>query len=378
MNSRRERKRRLVYLFWAVVAGLVILGALPTFIGARWPRPLADDSVYLMVHQSFRTELWRLELTRTAEPERHPWVGQMLLVPPAHRVLNPSPGALWELTSTADPLSYALVKRRLPSLTEELRVPIDRPMYGGVVIPDGQQLQLLVQDVAEEPALTGASQIAWVDATGRGVRQSPSHCDPFPRLLPPLRADEALLLCASELWAVRPDGKRPLLTTKMEGSPCYRYAGRPFGLARDPERQRLLVTGEGGALCQIDLRTDRAAQIATLPIQEFERVPLDGVQLASATDLLYIGTSPWDRSSDPQLTRILAWDLKANRLRTEITLSDPLVAFRPTSDGGHLVGLVGTRGESDHRLVLIDVATGEVTQIASIPGGIGDWGVTPR
>jgi hypothetical protein len=245
MNSRRERKRRLVYLFWAVVAGLVILGALPTFIGARWPRPLADDSVYLMVHQSFRTELWRFELTRTAEPERHPWVGQMLLVPPVHRVLNPSPGALWELTSTADPLSYALVKRRLPSLTEELRVPIDRPMYGVVVVPDGQQFQLLVQNGSDESTLNMASQIAWVDATGRGVRQSPSHCDPFPHLLPPLRADEALLLCASELWAVRPDGERPLLTTKMEGSPCYRYAGRPFGVGRDPERQRLLVTRTG-------------------------------------------------------------------------------------------------------------------------------------
>jgi hypothetical protein len=375
MNSQREGKRRLVYLLWAVVAGLVILGALPTFIGDRWPRALADDSVYLMVHQSFRTELWRFGLKNAAEPERHPWVGQMLLVPPVHRVLNPIPGALWELISTADTPGYALVKRPLPSLTEQLRVPIDRSVYGGVIIPDGQQLQLLVQDVASEPALNAASQIAWVDATGRGVRQSPSHCDAFPRLLPPLHADEALLLCASELWAVRPDGQRPLLTAKMEGSPCYRYAGRPFGVGRDPERQRLLVTGDGGALCQIDLRTDRATQIATLPIQESERVPLDGVQFASATDLLYIGTTPWDRSSEPQLTRILAWDLKANRLRTEITLSDPLVAFRPTSDGGHLVGLVGMRWESDHRLVLIDVATGKVTQVASIPGGIGDWDV---
>jgi hypothetical protein len=110
---------------------------------------------------------------------------------------------------------------------------------------------------------------------------------------------------------------------------------------------------------------------------EAERVGLSHLQLAPATDLLYIGVQSWDR---PEVSRVLAWDLKEQRLRAELNLNDPLLTFRPSSDGAHLYGLTAIRpGEEVTRLVVIEVATGRVIRtLGQFQGGVFDWAVLPK
>lgn len=359
----RARKQRLVYGLWALLCGLVLLGALPTFWTDRWPPALAHDQIFILTRQS---ELLQFSIHQEGVVSRHPWTGGLIGVPRGSKAAGVWAYSGWERTELTQfrPADWRLER------SIELGAPYGAPLF----TPDGSQIQA--------PSLpdTDHERIGWIDLkTGSRIEAEQPCLNYLARLLPPLRRDEAFLFCLWELWAITPSSERPLLTTSMGGRPgsCLGFAGRPFGVAVDQRRKRLWVTGEGGLLCQIDPATSAMHQVATLPIKESERVELTDLQHAPATDLLYVGVHQWDTD---QVRRLLVWDLKQNRLRSEIQLAEPLRKFHPTSDGGHLIGLTsGWPGEPVYRLVLIDVATGKVDrELGRIESIVLDWTLLPE
>lgn len=353
-----ERKRRLVYGFWALIVGALLLTALRSLWSEPWPRPLAHDQVLLVTRLS-EEELWQIDPYQPDRMSPRPWEGRL--------VKGASKGALWQYENWE---SGRFTQFRMSDwhIAKEVHAP---PRFEAPILtPDGKQIQML--SVAEPHG-----SLRWLDVADGAQREAPIPCDSEMTLLQPLRRDEAILLCLWELWAVEPGGNRPLLTpTTAPAQGCEHYAGRPFAVATDHKRQRLWLTGEGGLLCQIDPRSGTLRKVAQLPIAESERVSLGSIHHVPATDLLYIGLHPWDVA---QKRRILVWDLRQNLLRAELNLTDPLLALHPSSDGAHLYGLTDIRpGESATRLVLINAATGEVErELGKFEGFLLDWAILP-
>lgn len=352
----RGRKRALVYAFWGVLCGLVLLGALPTFWADRWPPPLADDQIFLSTRPS---GLLQFSTRREGLVSERPWEGSLT---------GGGSAGLWQYSGWE---RAELTQLRPSDWRIERSLALGEPYGTPVFTPDGSQIQA---------SNTTYERVGWIDLKSGARLEAATPCRPdMARLLPPLRRDEAIVLCLWELWAVTPSSQRPLLNTSMGGYPgsCLGFAGRPFGVAVDQTRKRLWVTGEGGLLCQIDPSTAEMHQVARLPIKESERVDLLDLQHAPATDLLYMGVHQWDTD---RIRRLLVWDLKQNRLRTEMQLSEPLRAFRLTSDGAHLIGLTEIRpSEFASRLIVIDVATGQVErELGQIQGIVLDWVILPR
>lgn len=359
-RMQRERKRRLIYAFWGVLCVLVLLVALPTFRADPWPRPLAHDQVLLATRWP-QEELLQFDTHQEGIINSRPWSGSLIGVPKSGR----DAAGVWRYSR------WELEQFRPPEWRSLRSIEFGESFITPVFTPDGDQVQLNLADIAE--------QIRWIDlATGSHVgAEVPCRSD-MARLLQPLRRDEAILLCLWELWSVSPTDQRPLLTAAMdEGSTnCLRYVGHPFGVAIDPKRKRIWVTGDGGLLCQIDPTTGVTRHVATLPIRESERVNLTHLQYAPETDLLYIGVHRWDTD---RLDRLLVWDLQQNRLRSELPLTN-LKDFRLASDGAHVIGLTEDRpGEFESRLIVIEAATSRVMrELGQLKGVVLDWAVLPQ
>lgn len=360
----RARKQRLVYVIWGVVCLLALLGALPTFLAERWPPPLAQDQVLLVVRRA-QSDLLQFDTHREGLVATHPWTGNLIAGPES----GGSVAGVWQYSGSEQAeLAQLSPTDWSPQRSIQLGQPFDPPVF----TPDGRQLQANLAEL--DP------QISWIDPASGSRRDHVAPCRPdMITLLPPIRSDEALLLCLWELWVVTPTSERPLLTAAMgvDSTDCTRYVGRPFGIATDLKRKRLWVTGEGGLLCQIDPSTGAVRHVATLPIRESERVNRTHLQYAPATDLLYIGVHQWDTY---RLERLLVWDLKQNRLRAELALTEPLMDFRLTSDGAHLIGVTEIRpGEFESRLIVIEAATGKtVRTLGQFKGAVLEWAVLAK
>lgn len=271
----RARKQRLVYAFWGLLCGLLLLGALRTFWVDRWPPPLAHDRVFVRTRM-VEEELLAFDVQQEGPVSQRAWEGNLT---------GGGSAGLWQYSGWE---RAELTQFRPSDWRVERSLALGESYGTPVFTPDGSQLQ------APPSQFSASERIGWIDLRTGARAEAEAPClNYMVRLMPPLRRDEAIVLCLWELWAVTPSSERPLLNTSMGGYPgsCLGFAGRPFSVAPDRKRQRLWVTGEGGLLCQIDPTTGEMHQVANLPIKESERVDLTDLQHAPATDLLYMGST---------------------------------------------------------------------------------------